>query len=59
MKKWIEKHWDKTYLILLTIIGLTVIAITYVKSFIDGMVIEQDSINLIFLNLELNTVHIA
>lgn len=56
MKKWIEKHWDKTYLILLTIIGLTVIAITYVKSFIDGMVIEQDSINLIFLNLELNTV---
>lgn len=44
MKKWIEKHWDKTYLILLTIIGLTVIAIAYVKSFIDGMVIEQDSI---------------
>lgn len=44
MKKWIKKHGDKTYLILLTIIGLTVIAITYVISLIDGMVIEQDSI---------------
>ena len=38
MKKWIEKHRDKTHLILLTIIGLTIITITYVKSFIDGMV---------------------
>jgi membrane protein len=44
MKKWIEKHRDKTHLILLTIIGLTIITITYVKSFIDGMVIQQDSI---------------
>lgn len=44
MKKWIKKHGDKIYLILITIIGLTVIALTYVKSFIDGMVIEQDSI---------------
>ena len=44
MKKWIEKHRDKTHLILLTIIGLTIITLTYVKSLIDGMVIQQDSI---------------
>ena len=42
MKKWIEKHGDKTRLILLTIIGLTIITLTYVKSLIDEMVIQQD-----------------
>lgn len=43
MKKWVEKHRDKINLILLTVIGMTVIILTYVKSFIDGMVIEKNS----------------
>ena len=42
MGNWIKKHWDKTSLRILTVIGLIVIALTYAMSFMDGMTIEQD-----------------
>lgn len=36
MKKWIKKHGDKTFLILLTVIGLIFIVGTYIMSFYNG-----------------------
>lgn len=44
MKKWIEKQRDKISLILFTVIGLTLIVVTYIVSFRDGMKSNQGSI---------------